>query len=331
MTTWARPASGPLVSIIVPVRDDAERLRRCLASIRANDYAGSVEIIVLDNGSRDHSVEVAREAGARVLLVPGARVAALRNTGAQHAAGSILAFIDADHAINSRWISAAAEGITQDGVAAVGAPYLPPPNANWVQRAYDRLRPHRRGVCEVEWLGSGNLAVRTNAFMEVGGFDTSLEACEDVDLCNRLRAARHRIVSDERMYSIHFGDPSTLRALFVGELWRGRGNLRTTLRGPLTPHSLPSLVIPVLNLMFLATIVCGAVMAPWLGPRIAVYGALPVVLLSVGRAARMTFGAGRFALRDLRANFAIALVYDVARALALVFRTTHGLRRSAGM
>jgi hypothetical protein len=89
-------------------------------------------------------------------------------------------------------------------------------------------------------------------------------------------------------------------------------------------------VIPVLNLMFLATIACGAIMAPWLGPRIAVYGALPVVFLSVGRAARMTLGARRFSLRDLRANFAIAFVYDVARALALVFRSTHGWRRSAG-
>ena len=55
---------------------------------------------------------------------------------------------------------------------------------------------------DADWLGSGNLAVSRTAFELVGGFDTSLETCEDVDFCHRLRAKGQRVVerfaSEER-------------------------------------------------------------------------------------------------------------------------------------
>ena len=47
---------------------------------------------------------------------------------------------------------------------------------------------------------------------------------------------------------LHLGAPSKLRRLFLGELWRGRDNLRVTLRGPLTLRALPSVLLPVANL-----------------------------------------------------------------------------------
>src|SRR5262249_52970008 len=159
------------------------------------------------------------------------------------------------------------------------------------QRAYDRFRLHRRGIHEVDWLGSGNLAVRRDAFLRVGGFDTSLETCEDVDLCNRLRAAGYRLVSDDRMRSIHFGDPSTLGELFRGELWRGRDNVRTTIRGPLTLRSLPSLAVPVANLLLLTIGLIGASAAPWLGPGALLWAAGGIAFLSACQSARMTLNA----------------------------------------
>ena len=91
-----------------------------------------------------------------------------------------------------------------------------------MQRAYDGFRRRSSGRREVDWLGSGNLAVSRSAFEAVHGFDVTLTTCEDVDLCRRLRERGYRIVSDSRLRSVHLGDPRSLKALFVSELWRGR-------------------------------------------------------------------------------------------------------------
>jgi hypothetical protein len=186
---------------------------------------------------------------------------------------------------------------------------------------------------DVAWLGSGNLAVRRHAFEAIGGFDTSLETCEDVDLCNRLRLAGHRIVSDARLRSVHYGDPETLGRLFFSELWRGRDNIRATLRGPLTPRAIPSLAIPLFDLLCLSTVIVGAVgvifapaargLAIWL----VVAGAAGFMSFSILRAARMTLSGCPVTPREIASNFAVACVYDLARALALVFRVTHKTRR----
>ncbi|HEX4347316.1 MAG TPA: glycosyltransferase [Vicinamibacterales bacterium] len=323
-------ANAPSLSFIVPVRDDASRLERCLDAIRANGYGGEVRVVVADNGSTDKSGDVARRAGATVLTLPGLSVAELRNRASAQADTDILAFVDADHLIAPGWIAAAAENLRGAGPAAAGAPYDPAPNANWVQRAYDRFRDHTPGLRETQWLGSGNLAIRRDVFVRVGGFDTALETCEDVDLCYRLVAAGERLLQDDRMKSVHMGDPSTLRALFFGELWRGRDNIRVSLRGPKTARALQSVVVPVANLVFVAAILAGIATAVFGGWRLALmavggFGALVSV-----RAARMSAGT-RGSWRTVPADFAVAAVYDIGRALALVARASHKARReSAG-
>src|SRR5687767_319818 len=73
--------SQPTLSFVIPVRNDATRLASCLQSIAdaARSAAIPVEMIVVDNGSRDRSAEVARAAGATVVEDPVSSVAELRN------------------------------------------------------------------------------------------------------------------------------------------------------------------------------------------------------------------------------------------------------------
>lgn len=313
----------PSVSFVIPVRDDASRLQRCLAAIASNTAADSAEVVVIDNGSVDGSAETARRAGATVLSLPNVTVAQARNAGSAHARGGILAFVDADHLIDEKWIASAREILEDARVAGTGAPCSPPVNANWVQRAYDRFRPTLAGQEETDWLGSGNLVIRREVFEAVNGFDATLEACEDVDLCGRLRQAGFRLVADSRLRNIHLGDPSTLRALFFGELWRGRNNLTVTFRGPLHWRALPSVIIPVINLGCLTALV----LTPWIG-RWAALGALTLIgAFAVLRALRMTLRRSPAGVFTFVQNVVVALVYETARALALVFRATHRTRR----
>jgi hypothetical protein len=315
-------ASEADITIVIPVRNDAARLRLCLDAITRNEHSQRSRVVVADNGSTDGSARVAASAGAAVLPLPGYRVGELRNIAAAATSSPLIAFVDADHLIQPGWVQAALTVFEDHQIAAAGSPYSPAPAANWVQRAYNRFRPELHTREPVQWLGSGNLIVRREAFERVGGFDPSLESCEDVDLCNRLRGAGYRLVADPQLRSVHLGDPATLRGLFLGELWRGRDNLKVTLRGPITTRALPSVVIPVVDL---AAIV-GVVISAWTGfgtatAALGVFGALTGL-----RAVRMSVGRALQA-RDIAANLVVAAVYDLARALSLVARVTHRTRR----
>jgi GT2 family glycosyltransferase len=317
----------PRVSFVVPVRNDPVRLKNCLATIAACDYPRAlVEVVVADNGSSDDTPSVAAASGAKVLSLPGIAVGEMRNRAAHAAQGDVLAFVDADHELGPGWIGSAVATLQLPGVSAAGAPYLQPPNATWVQRCYDSFRDHSEGIFDTPWLGSGNLAIWRQTFIDAGGFDTTLETCEDVDLCQRLRRQGHALKSDSRMHSVHMGDPKTLRAIFWGELWRGRDNLRVSFRGPLTPRDLPSVVIPVLTLLLLAVAVMALLSVPWTGlggGAVALAALAGCAGLSALRAARMLGRMRGGGVLDIVRAWLVAASYD----LSLVIRVRHGVRR----
>lgn len=322
--------SLPRVSFIIPVRNDRDRLGQCLASIAASAYpADRVEVVVVDNGSTDDSIDVARRLGATVMTLPGSNVAELRNAGSRRARGEILAFVDADHEIGAGWLLSAVEDLWRHGVGVVGALCHAPLDGTWVQRTYDRFRARTAGCYEVEWLGSGNLAVWRDVFERAGGFDVALETCEDVELCQRLRALGFRILNDDRLRNVHLGDPATLAHLFRGELWRGRDNLRVSLRGPFSWRALPSLAIPIIDLTMVPLALVGLVLAPFRGDAglglatMALSVILALVSLRVARMSRRT----PLSVRGVGQAFAVAFVYDIARALALVARAPHRAHR----
>jgi len=319
------------LTVIVPVKDDARRLANCLASLARNEQPHA--LIVADNGSSDDSPAVAVRMGARVLALPGLRVSELRNAGASAATSSLLAFVDADHELGPSWIAAAKTGFDSASVGAVGALYEAPESGTWVQRMYGILRGRTQGRQEVAWLGSGNLVVRRTAFEQVGGFDESLEACEDVDLCRRLRKVGWQIIGDERLKSVHVGDPASLGALFRAERWRGRDNIRVSLRGPLQLRDLPSLLTPPLILLALISLVIAipAAAATNLSWRLPAAAAAVILGLAALKTIRLCIRAGNASLRFVVQAMAVTLTYDLARSMALITRAPHHRRPASGM
>jgi hypothetical protein len=335
--TWVRGLNHrkspelPLVSVVIPVRNDAARLRRCLESVAQSTYpANKIEVLVADNGSSDESPDVATEAGATLLRFPDIRVAEVRNRAAKAARGDILVFVDADHELDSAWIPLAVEDLRTSVAGAVGAAYYAPADGTWVQKMYDSFRRRTPGLRRVEWLGSGSLAVWRSVFQRVGGFDERLETCEDVDFCQRLRRGQHVLYSDDRLRSVHLGDPRTLRALFFGELWRGRDNLRVSLRGPLTLRAVPSVVIPITILLLLAAALVTVVTGQ--NPiRVILLTAAAILLFALIRVIRMLAHIRSLHPLVIARGVVVAVVYEVARALALIARASHGVRQAASL
>jgi glycosyltransferase involved in cell wall biosynthesis len=321
---------APRVSFVIPVKNDADRLRRCLHTIAANAYPRSaVEVIVADNGSIDASSAIAVQAGAIVQYAPGYRVAELRNRAAAAASGTIIAFVDSDHEISSGWIQAAVDALQDPRVGAAGALCRPPADGTWVQRMYGVLRGRTVGRSDVEWLGAGNMAVGREAFVSVGGFDESLETCEDVDLCQRLRARGWRVLGDERLDNIHLGDPATLRRLFRAERWRGRDNLRVTFRPGWTWRELPSALVPIGEAALLTTALLVSLSSIWFGPISLAFAAFTVGLAlsaSVARAIKMVVSGRLSGAAAIVQAMAVAVTFDLARAVALLGRAGHHRR-----
>lgn len=198
-------AELPRVSIVIPVKDRAGDLRNCLNSLTALDYpAELLEIIVVDDGSRDATPEVAVELGASLVKSGsiGGGPAAARNRGAAVAKGENLAFIDSDCTASPQWLRELLPVFTDPQVAAVGG---------WVDGMHcaaplDRyeavmssLNLGRRAMSggaggDTFYLPSCNLLLRRTAFVAAGGFRAELQVGEDVDLTWRLRDAGHSIV-----------------------------------------------------------------------------------------------------------------------------------------
>src|SRR5687768_9526278 len=93
-----RPAlvDAPLVSVVIAAYDEEAHIERCLASLQLQTYV-PLEIIVVDDGSRDRTAALAgRTAGVQVISTQHRGAGVARNTGARHALGDILVFLDAD-------------------------------------------------------------------------------------------------------------------------------------------------------------------------------------------------------------------------------------------
>lgn len=101
--TDPRAGQHPRVSVVIPVRDDAAALRRCLAHLASQTVAPH-EVLVVDNGSIDDSASVAQAAGARVVVEAQRGIPAAAARGYDAATGDVIARCDADTVLPPDWI-----------------------------------------------------------------------------------------------------------------------------------------------------------------------------------------------------------------------------------
>lgn len=233
------------VSIIIPAYNEEKYLPLLLDSISKLDWPKEkLEVIVVDNGSTDNTCGIAESYGTLLLQDRTKNVSGLRNLGAKHATGDILAFVDADCVVSGGWLRCASHYFNDPAIAAWGSPPDIPENATWVQRSWLTVRRKEKPVEDVDWLESMNLFIRKDIFQQAGEFDETLVTCEDVDICYRILKFG-RIVADASIAVVHLGEAATIRAFARKELWRGRGNFQGVFNHGLSFKEMPSLAIPI--------------------------------------------------------------------------------------
>jgi GT2 family glycosyltransferase len=214
-------------SVIVCTRNGGKRIAACLRAIRKLEGA-DFETIVVDDGSTDGTAALVAEhfPEVRLIQIPPSGLSAARNAGADAASGDILAFTDDDCEPDHEWLVRIDRAFHDPEIAAAGGPNLPPPARN-AQEAMIRAAPGAPSHVllddiHAEHLPGCNIAVRSEVFRSVGGFDPVFRtAGDDVDFCWRLTDAGHRLGFVPGAFVWHWRRPS-IRAFLRQQIGYGK-------------------------------------------------------------------------------------------------------------
>jgi GT2 family glycosyltransferase len=205
------------IGVVVIGRNEGDRLRRCLASLK--DRADSM--VYVDSGSTDDSLETARAAGAMVHELDMSRPfnpARARGEGFDRLmagpAPSYVQFVDGDCEVQPGWLDTAAGFLDAhpDAGAVCGRRRERFPEATIWNRLIDLEWDSPLG--ETKACGGDSL-MRAKAVAAVGGFDAGVVAGEEAELCVRLRQAGWRIFRIEAEMTLH--DAAMTR---FGQWWK---------------------------------------------------------------------------------------------------------------
>jgi len=207
-----------LVSVIIPNRNGAGTIGACLAAAQASRH-DNFEIIVVDDGSEDDSIEVIGRYPCRLLrLARHAGAARARNLGASQSRGQMLFFTDADCLLQPDTLALAAAALAREGSdAIIGGSYTQAPYDSRFFSRFQSIFIHHfetRHAPAADYIATHALAIDASVFHRHGGFDEDLRPIlEDVEFSHRLRRAGCRLVMDPAILVQHIFNYSLIRSL----------------------------------------------------------------------------------------------------------------------
>ena len=247
MSDLRLPDSGSVdLTIVVAAMNAAKTIRSQVASLLDQQWKGSWEVIVADNGSTDGTrsiLEVVARTDRRLRLIDasGERGPSYaRNAGVKAANGMAIAFCDADDVAGDGWVAAMGNALRRQ-------PFVTGPleeerlNQRWVQNVYGSARTsglqYFAGV--FPYGPSANLGIQRRLFDESGGFDPALRVGEDIELCLRMWHAGTPVhfVDDAVM---HYRNRADMRTLWRQSVSYGVAGVEIASRLFELGHSIPS-------------------------------------------------------------------------------------------
>ena len=217
------PVQGqPLVSVIIPNKDEKETLQTCLEMLEKNTSYRNFEIIIIENNSTTEEIfkyykELSSDPKIRLLRWGKEfNYSAINNFGASHARGEYLLFLNNDvKSINPDWMEEMLGVCQRPEVGGVGAKLIYPDNTiqhagcvigmggiaghMFVDMPADRTGYlHKASLLQdMSAVTAACLMMKKEVFEEAGGFTEELAvAFNDVDLCLKVRKSKHLIVYD---------------------------------------------------------------------------------------------------------------------------------------
>ena len=228
--------SGPLISVVICTRNRADLLEKAVASVVLQDYSPlKYEIVVVDNGSSDHTREVVQstrgEAAIRYIREDQTGLCNARNRGWQEASGRYIVFFDDDAIAQPGWLMRIQEVFeaAPAGVGVVGGRIDPIWGGARPEWLADEIAGSltiidwgdaQKNIKDIrcEWLAGANMAVPRAVLVEVGGFHPWLDrvgnnllSSGDVFLQKQIMRRGYQCIYVPGMVIQHLVPPSRLR------------------------------------------------------------------------------------------------------------------------
>ena len=197
------------ISIIIPVLNEADNIESVINQIQKTE---NIEIIIVDGGSQDHTVEIAQSLGVKVIVTQRGRALQM-NAGAKIATGEILLFLHGDTQLPAGFEKDVRKIWINDNIIA-GAFQLKIDNSQWSLRLIEKTVFWRSKYLQMPY-GDQAIFIKASTFWQVGGFPEQ-PIMEDFEFIRRLnRLGKIEILSSSVITS--------------GRRWQKLGVFKTTL------------------------------------------------------------------------------------------------------
>jgi len=186
-----------LISVIIPNRNGAGTIRRCLEAVCSSSY-DNYEVIVVDDASEDESVDIIREFPCTLVQIDNhSGAACARNRGALRSSGDILFFIDADCLVREDTLALVNYALQSGGTDIIGGTYTMIPADPGFFSTFQSIFVHyseTKRLSDPDYVATHAMAIRAETFRASGGFrEDFLPIIEDVEFSHRLKKAGYRL------------------------------------------------------------------------------------------------------------------------------------------
>jgi glycosyltransferase involved in cell wall biosynthesis len=178
------------------------------------------EIIIVDNGSVDSTLNIAKGFGAKVLQDSTKTIAGLRNMGAAEAIGKVFVFLDADVMLTPAWaeeFDRVHKVLIAGSRVVTGSRCGISTNPSWIEKHWFLAMTQEIAT----YINSGHLIIQASAFKEIGGFNDNLITGEDWEFSMRAKQKNFSVLNNPKLEVIHEGYPKSLRSFILRESWHG--------------------------------------------------------------------------------------------------------------
>ena len=195
------------ISLYVPCFNVEQFIDDCLEGVLTQTYSID-EILIIDDGSRDDTVEIARRYPVKIIEHSSNKgLAAARNTAICHASNELVASLDADCVPSSTWLENLLPLLEDSKTGAVGGKLVETAlhcTADYWRRSHLRQDWGGDRVYNPSFVFGNNNIVRKSVVLSAGGYDESMRTNgEDADISNRMRTLGYKLIYEPKAIVNH--------------------------------------------------------------------------------------------------------------------------------